>query len=138
MTEAHRPEHDRQANPGGGPGAPPEVLDRAELLDRVGGDIELLRKLVALFLADCPRLLGEIQEAVTQADLPRLKRAAHTFKGAVGNFAASAACAAALQLETVAHGGDMARAADAYAALAGAVARLLPELRALAGGGDSS
>ena len=46
----------------------PTLIDRTAVLDRVGGDHELLRDITAIFLAEYPALLGEIQEAVAARD----------------------------------------------------------------------
>jgi CheY-like chemotaxis protein len=78
--------------------APGEVLDRAVLLEHMAGDPELLAEMVALFLQDCPQLLAALREALARGDARALKRAAHTLKGTVSNFAAPAATAAALRL----------------------------------------
>lgn len=77
------------------------VLDRAAILDRVGGDTQLLKEIVGLFAEDCPTLLGEIREAFQSGDSARLEQAAHTLKGSVSNFAAPAAMKAAQRLETI-------------------------------------
>ena len=60
-----------------------------------------------------------------------LERAAHTLKGAVGNFSAQGAYAAALRVEMMGRGGDLTHAAAAYAELEQEVARLGEALTAL-------
>src|SRR5207244_4187564 len=81
------------------------ALNEADLLDRVAGDRELLQELVALFRADCPRMLGDVRAALASQDAAQLQRAAHALKGAVGNFGASAAWDTALHLEELGRGG---------------------------------
>jgi PAS domain S-box-containing protein len=111
---------------------PAEVLDRKQALKRVGGDVEILRELVGLFNADCPRLRAEIRQAVANGDAPRLKLAAHTLKGAVGNFGARATAEAAQRLEALGKQGDLTGAGEAAAVLEEELERLLPALAALA------
>jgi signal transduction histidine kinase/DNA-binding response OmpR family regulator/HPt (histidine-containing phosphotransfer) domain-containing protein len=84
-----------------------EVLDKAGLLDRVDGDLDVLHELVQLFLEDSPRLVAEIQTALAAQDAERLKRAAHALKGSAGNFGAKATVAAALRLEKLASNGTL-------------------------------
>src|ERR1700676_33856 len=78
---------------------PESSLDRQLALSRVGGDLELLREIAILFLDECPRALLEIQRALAAEDAVKLENAAHSLKGSVANFGASAAVAAALRLE---------------------------------------
>ena len=66
--------------------APESSLDRRLALSRVGGDMELLREIAALFLEECPRSLLEIHQAVTGEDAAKLENAAHSLKGSVANF----------------------------------------------------
>jgi signal transduction histidine kinase/CheY-like chemotaxis protein len=75
-------------------------------LREVDGDEELLRELAEVFLEDHPRLVAALREAVTGRDPERLRRAAHALKGAVANFAARDATAAARRLEAMGRDGD--------------------------------
>jgi PAS domain S-box-containing protein len=93
------------------------ALDPDHALERIGGDRELLAELVAIFGQECPLLIGEMREALARRDSRVLERAAHSLKGAVGNFGAQSAFAAARELEALARTGDMERAEGALAAL---------------------
>ncbi|MBI4641938.1 MAG: response regulator [Candidatus Tectomicrobia bacterium] len=108
------------------------VFDRTTLLNRVSDSGTLLKKIVSLFLADCPKYLTSIREAITRHDNEALRRSAHAFKGSVGNMAAKAAFEAALQLETMGYEGDLTRAEEVYKALEAEIGRLKPALEALA------
>jgi HPt (histidine-containing phosphotransfer) domain-containing protein len=108
------------------------------VLNRVGGDLGLLREVVGLFLDACPQSLAELRQAATAGDAAALHSRAHTFKGMVGNFGARDAFAAALRLEMLAREGDLSGASDACAALEGAVERLRPALAALLAEGGPS
>jgi two-component system sensor histidine kinase/response regulator len=94
-----------------------QVFDRAEALARVDGDEEFLKEIAELFLAECPRYLQEIGDALHAADAGTLGRAAHTLKGAVGNFVAAPAFEAAFALERLARAGDLDGSAEAFAAV---------------------
>jgi len=84
----------------------PGVLDKYVILDRVGGDTELLSEIINLFLEDYPPLVAKIKEALQQGDSQLLEKTAHTLKGSVGNFGAESAVQAALNLENMGRTGD--------------------------------
>jgi CheY-like chemotaxis protein len=77
------------------------VLDQEEMLNRVGGDTELLHELVELFLQDYPQLLEQMAQALELSEYENFSVAAHTLKGMVGNFSAEAAANAALNCELI-------------------------------------
>jgi CheY-like chemotaxis protein len=108
-----------------------QVFDPAAALGQVGGDASLLREIVDLFIADCPRLLREIHEAIARQDAVRLKTAAHSLKGATVNFAAPAAFEAAQKLEALGRTGSLAGAAAAAAHLEQELDRLKTALATL-------
>lgn len=105
-----------------------DLLDKDEILARVDGDVELLGELVEIFLEDCPRLMKEIEEAVTSNNTEALERSAHAFKGSVGNFTTKTPFEAAFTLETMGRNGDLDGANDALAKLKTELERLKPEL----------
>jgi CheY-like chemotaxis protein len=107
------------------------AFDRAAILDRVGGDIELLREIAGLFLNEAPVLLDGIRRALSAQDAPALERAAHSLKGSVGTFGARAAQAAAGELEARGRAGNLAGAEAIFARLAREVARFERALAAL-------
>jgi CheY-like chemotaxis protein len=108
-----------------------QVLDRTALLQCMGGDSNLLVELVKIFLEESPKLLAAIQEAAARDDAQALERAAHSLKGTLSTFAAPAATAAALRLETIGCAGDLAPAGEACAALEKEMGRLKPLLEGL-------
>ncbi|HKO05500.1 MAG TPA: Hpt domain-containing protein [Candidatus Acidoferrales bacterium] len=90
------------AAPAAGGGSAPAtvpVLDRAAMLEIVEQDLELLRELVEIFLAECPGLLAQIRSGVQDKNAEHVERSAHTLKGALMNFGAQRACEVARQLE---------------------------------------
>src|ERR1700685_1049069 len=96
---------------------PQPALDRQLALARVGGDLELLREIAALFLDECPRALLEIHQALEREDSSKLENAAHSLKGSVANFGASAAVAAAFRLEQMGRAQQLGDAPEALLAL---------------------
>ncbi len=108
-----------------------DVIDRTEVMERVGGDTELLVELIDLFSSDCPRLMSEIHDAIERNDKQALEYVAHTLKGSVGNFSATNAFEAAFRLEKMGREGDTTHAQEAYAVLEREIKRLEPALAAL-------
>ena|SRR5579872_1754519 len=108
-----------------------QVLDRATALARVGGDLDLLKEIAALFLDEYPRELDDIHKALAAADAHKLERSAHGLKGAVANFGAAAAVDAAFQLEQLGKAGKLDQVPPPLAALERALALLHAELSSI-------
>lgn len=87
------------------------VLNRQELLERVGNDNELLSELVALFREDAPLRLAEMNAALRDESSSALAAAAHALRGMVSNFATGPAYYTAAVLERMGREGDWSDAA---------------------------
>jgi CheY-like chemotaxis protein len=83
-----------------------DSFDRAALLDRVDADEAMLREVVELFLADCPRMRGGLQQALRSKDDSAVASAAHAFEGALLAISAKPAADAAAKLERAALDND--------------------------------
>lgn len=108
-----------------------QILDRATALSRVGGDLELLKEIAALFLDEYPRELAEIRKALAAGDAHTLERSAHGLKGSVANFGARAAVDSAFQLEQFGKAGKLDQAPPALAKLERALGYLHNELSSI-------
>ena len=108
-----------------------QLMDRATALARVGGDLELLREIAALFLDEYPRSLDDIHKALATGDAKRLEHSAHGLKGSVANFCARSAEDAAFQLEQMGRTQKLDHAPAIVVALEQALALLQAELSAL-------
>jgi PAS domain S-box-containing protein len=104
------------------------VVDWDAAVTRLNGDRELLSEMVEVFREEAPKLVEQIADAIRHQDAAELKISAHTLKGAVGNFVAKSAFAAALRLETLAKDGNFTEVPAAQAALEREIERLLPAL----------
>ena len=112
--------------------APPDAaLDRDAVLARVGGDTELLGEVIELFAADGPRILAEARAALERRDGPGLRRAAHAFKGLVGNFTLARPYELAQRLEADAPNAAWDSVPGLLTELEPATTALVGELRAL-------
>ena len=94
-----------------------QVFDSAALWAHCAHSRELLKDIVQLFFDSYPKLLAEIEEALTQQQSEALAKAAHTLKGAVGNFCAPTAFQAALDMEMVGRDAAWDRGNSTWAAL---------------------
>ena len=105
-----------------------QVLDRADLLERLEGDQVLLVELLQVFQGEMPRLLEEMQNAMQKSDMAGLERSAHSMKGAAGNLSATRTAGAASQLEQDAKSGDIELAKNSLMRLESEIELLLPVL----------
>lgn len=106
-------------------------LDEALALSRVGGDFELLREVVGLFLDDYPRALEKIRNALAANDASGVEHNAHSLKGSVSTFGAKGVFEAALALEKMGRGGNLSGAQDGLRTLEKALQDLRPDLQGL-------
>ena len=107
-----------------------KVFDNDAALRHVEGDRDLLDEIIRIFADQCPRTMFEIQNAIRDADLSVLERAAHSLKGAASNLCAVGVTQSAAELEESARSGDSSRSREQFEALESEVEKLLRELEA--------
>jgi two-component system, sensor histidine kinase and response regulator len=115
------------------PAAEVASWNRAEALDRIGGDEELLEDLCRIFLEESPKLLQKLRQAVAAADSDGVMRAAHSLKGESSYLGAGATSQAARRLEEMGRSQDLSRAGDTLSTLEREVASLQAQLVQLTG-----
>lgn len=93
------------------------VFDRQAILERVGGDEDLMKEIISMFVEECPKMMAEIESAVSAKNSEGLERAAHSLKGSVSNFGAQRAYEAAYALEKMGHDGSIDQAAGVFSQL---------------------
>jgi PAS domain S-box-containing protein len=111
------------------PKADNDVMNFEDAMERVGGDRELLREIGDLFIKGAPEAMADIRDAVEKADAYRLNRAAHALKGSVANFGAKAVFQAALKLEKMGEGGELAEGKDVFRYLEEEMGRFIGALQ---------
>ena len=95
------------------------------------GDEEIYLEVAAMFVADAPGMLSELDQALAAGDWPALTRVAHTLKGLLATFAAKSGEATARQLEASARAGNAeGNCAELADALRHQAQRLMQELSA--------
>ena len=92
------------ASPQDAPGSA-AILDPNAALDRLDGDQDLFREIIANFLADLPAKIGQMRTAVAGADLPKLRLISHNIKSNALTIGAGQCAAQAAKLEDAARDG---------------------------------
>jgi signal transduction histidine kinase/CheY-like chemotaxis protein len=108
-------------------------FDERVALERTGGDRELLKDLITVFLHEIPGWMKALRAALDQRDAAELARVAHAIKGAVDSCGASGPFDAAMLVERIGAAGDLSRASTAVAALDRWIERARAELGAYMG-----
>ena len=101
-----------------------QVMDRDLLMDRFGGDRDLLHELATLYFVEYPKQFEELRSAVAARDLKRVQQAAHKISGTARSFAAAPAAKAAHALEQTREFGDGASISEMASRLAQELRRL--------------
>jgi HPt (histidine-containing phosphotransfer) domain-containing protein len=97
------------------------------------GDSEFLRELISIYLADTPKQLIKLEQAITSQDAGLVVHAAHTIKGSSGNFGATDFARLAQAMETHGKSNNLAAAAAALPELKDGFAQVAAALQQLAG-----
>ena len=103
----------------------PFVLDRVQILDRLGGDEEILAMMIDMFLQDVENNCSALSAAFASGDPASLRREAHTIKGLLSTMSDDDGAEEALYVEQQAKAGEV-------ASLESAVSGLLARVRAVA------
>jgi HPt (histidine-containing phosphotransfer) domain-containing protein len=104
------------------------VLDRAALLDRVDGDVQLLGEITKLFLQECEPLMASAREAMKTGNAGSFAYDVHTLRGMFRSLSATAAQETAGILEELSLKNDREKAEATYALLEQDVQALKAEL----------
>ena len=101
----------------------------AELLQRVGGDGKLLGRMIHIFLADYPKKLAQLGNAVRRKDAEALAATAHALKGSISIFDTGAARECAQELQDMGRQKQISGAAKTLQRLEEEIANLEKKLR---------
>jgi HPt (histidine-containing phosphotransfer) domain-containing protein len=104
------------------------TFDQDRLLERVDHDRAFLAETVEMLAGDGRALMNDLQRAIGAGDPGAVGRTAHALKGMISNFCAAPAHEAALAVERVGKGGDLAGAPDVARILSERLEALIAEL----------
>jgi two-component system sensor histidine kinase/response regulator len=93
------------------------VLDQKALLESMENDVEFLKTLIGIFLADCPGKLAAIRAGVVARDPREVMEASHSLKGSVSVFGAKSAADAAQHLVSMGREGKQEGLDEAFVLL---------------------
>ncbi len=82
-------------------------IDIEGIMARVGGKMQILEKMVAIFFEELPDQIAALHRAIDRQSPEDLRQAAHALKGAVANFDASAAYQTTAALEQMGKSGHL-------------------------------
>jgi CheY-like chemotaxis protein/HPt (histidine-containing phosphotransfer) domain-containing protein len=95
----------------------PTAFDEQAVLDRVGGNREVLQNLINVFYRDANQLVSRLKTAIHEGDAPEVRTAAHTIKGMVAFFGAKKATEHARHLEMLGQQADLTRVSESFNSL---------------------
>jgi len=107
----------------------PKTFDLSGAMETVLGNKELFQEIAGIFIENCSDYIAKIKAGITENDAGILEREAHSLKGAVGNFGAKDAYAAAYRLEKLGEEGKMATAEEELSNLERALNELASEMK---------
>ncbi|MHC1701336.1 MAG: Hpt domain-containing protein [Humidesulfovibrio sp.] len=90
---------------------------------------EFLARLFEVFLADEPRRITTLGDAVCRADLDMVRYLAHSIKGAAATLGMERLCDASRELEFAAKGGQAEALAEKYTAVLGEMEAVFEVMR---------
>ena len=105
-----------------------KIFDRETMLERLGGDDELLGEVVELFSEECPGMIAALRSAISAQNSKAMQLAAHSLKGALLNIAADSAAEVACKLEDLADEAQFDGTESLFAELTQALEQLDSEL----------
>jgi len=104
----------------------------AALLERVGGDEKLLKRMIQIFLRDTPKRLAGIAAAIRRKSPDGVASIAHALKGSVSIFGAEEARKLSQELQELGRSCELSRAPEILASLKEEIAKLQANLRGYA------
>lgn len=109
------------------------IFDYDKLLITTGGDNELARELIVIFLEEYEQMLEIIACAIEGNRPEEVHRAAHKFKGSLKNLGAGTALDVVVALETMGINEDLEQGDDAFEQLKTDIGDLVTELHNVEG-----
>ncbi|MFH0920623.1 MAG: Hpt domain-containing protein [Fibrobacterota bacterium] len=96
---------------------PQAVFDKSGVMENIGGDVQLLKELLTLFLEDYPQRLTAIHFALENKDWQKAAMETHSLKGTLSNLGAVIAKEHAASLNKLCRSGTPVDCITPYAGL---------------------
>jgi two-component system, sensor histidine kinase and response regulator len=109
------------------PAAP--AWDPTQVLSRVDGDMELLRKITSVFLDEYPKTMEQLHAAMQQGNQQAMREAIHMLQGELAYFGLQPALAELEKLRQLVHGSELEGAAVSLKQLRDELDRSRPRLQ---------
>lgn len=109
---------------------PTAPIDRAEALDRIGGDEAFLKELLEIYREEFEEKYSELEKAVEEKDFQKVREGGHYLKGASANLSLPALREASWKMEQAGQNQDLGAARKALASLKSEYRRLQEFLKA--------
>lgn len=103
-------------------------INKAEALNRLDGDEELLAEICEIFMDDAPIQMETLKQAIADNDRTLTERQAHTIKSASANIGAETVREQASRLEQTARENDLSNVDELYEGLEQELEEVLKEL----------
>lgn len=100
------------------------LYDRDALLERIGGDEDLIQVILQVFLEETPEIINALKLALDQDDIAGAKIQAHTLKGSCANVSAENLRALAYDIEKACREEDLAQAKTVFEQVPEAISAL--------------
>lgn len=88
---------------------PEKLVDVDSALKRLGGDQELFKEFVTIFLEDAPGMMEGLKDGIRESDATMVEKKSHALKGLISNFGAKTCVDVALKLERAGREGDLSK-----------------------------
>ncbi len=111
---------------------PPEngnAIETMEVLERLGNDEELLEELWGIFIADAPKQMIALKEAIEGSQAFLVERQAHSLKGSAANIGAKAVGEKAFKIEVIARQKSLENINELYEDLKEELKKAMKELK---------
>ncbi|AXC10926.1 multi-sensor hybrid histidine kinase [Acidisarcina polymorpha] len=106
-------------------------VDRAYVLEKLGGDEQLCREVIDMFLEEAPVELAELGKALTRGDSQTVEWLAHSFKGKLGYLGGEELSRMAQRLEEAGRNSDLEAATGVFAGFEAELSRLLLSMQSM-------
>jgi two-component system sensor histidine kinase/response regulator len=110
---------------------PPTAIawDMGKTLERLGGDKELFREVIEIFLDDVPKHMASLRRAIADGDGEAIEQTAHTLKGELGYLGILEISQKARDMEAFGQKSELRLAANLYATLEPELSEVLLSMR---------